>query len=311
VDTHGTRRLVARAAGRFVYDPTNPVTIVEIGHREEGGRRLPGVALRFHVDRKLPMDQLLATGIEPVPREYGGLRTDVVEGRYLPQAGGWWDSSGRGRFDPLRGGISLGSARSAGAGTLGAIARDRSTGGLMALSNSHVLATVYGSAPGLGTQQPGALDGGDADDLVGWLARDAAPVGLDASVSRLGGQRGAINHQHGAGPLRGVKAPAVDTPVMKAGRTTGLTSGVITAIEGVGIFLYGSMRRTVRRTMTIESDGGGLVSAAGDSGAVWFDPRDRRAVGLHFAGGGQPPRALAIAIEPVLEALAVDLLVDG
>jgi hypothetical protein len=181
----------------------------------------------------------------------------------------------------------------------------------MALSNSHVLATVYGAGPGLGTEQPGALDGGDAGDLIGRLARDAAPLGLDASVSRLGGQRGGINHQHDAGPLRGVKGPAADVTVMKAGRTTGLTSGVVTAIEGEGIFWYGPVQRTVRRMLTIEPDGDGVLSAAGDSGAVWFDPHDRRAVGVHFAGGGQPPRAFAVAMGPVLDALAVDLLLDG
>jgi endonuclease G len=51
------------------------------------------------------------------------------------------------------------------------------------------------------------------------------------------------------------------------------------------------------------------VSAAGDSGSLWLDESTMRVIGLHFAGSNQPERALALDIQPVLDALNVDLLI--
>lgn len=309
--TDAERRAAVQAARRFLHDPASGVVQVGLGRPERGGRRRPELALRFHVESKRPPDELDAAGVTPVPPEFEGMPTDVIERRYLPRVWGWGGGSGeRGRFDPLRGGISVSSARYGATGTLGAVVRDRGSDDLMGLSNSHVLATVYGAAPGLGTYQPGSLDGGGLGDLVGRLARDVAQLELDASVTRLGTQRGGINYQHGIGPLRGVKPPALDLVVMKAGRTSGVTSGVVTEVEAIGRYRYGWTWRIVREVTTVDSIGGANVSDGGDSGSVFLDPGDRRAVGLLFAGTSQPETALAMAIEPVLDALGVDLLLE-
>ncbi len=64
----------------------------------------------------------------------------------------------------------------------------------------------------------------------------------------------------------------------------------------------------MRQVWTIEAGAeGSRPSAPGDSGAMWLEHSTRRAVGLHFAGDAAPRRALAMAIGPVLDALAVDL----
>ena len=50
-----------------------------------------------------------------------------------------------------------------------------------------------------------------------------------------------------------------------------------------------------------------VVSDAGDSGSFWLDHASRACVALHFAGGNDPERALGMEIDPVPDALGVDL----
>jgi endonuclease G len=97
--------------------------------------------------------------------------------------------------------------------------------------------------------------------------------------------------------------------VIKSGRTSGITSGRVTAIQGVAKIRYGYVERIIRHVVTIEphlnfED----ISAAGDSGAWWLDPLTGRAIGLHFAGSNFPERGLALNMPAVLDALDVDIV---
>jgi endonuclease G len=306
-------RLALRVAVRDHLLVDDNVTAVDFGLRERGGEIVEDEqAIRVHVRHKLPLDQVEI----PVERGIRGLRTDVLEGTYRPEL--WWPPVGvwpradprRSRADPLRGGISVSTARHNAAGTLGARVRDRTTGAEMILSNWHVLAADWTGRPGQGILQPGRLDGGLPGDAVAALSRDVMGNHLDAAVAAVTGSRRLVNDQLGLGPIAGVGTAVLGLRVVKSGRTTGITYGRVTGVGGVAQIAYSGVQRTVRHVVTIDPYPGGEVSQPGDSGSTWLGDEDRRAVGLHFAGGNTPERALAIDFATVLEALDVELEVD-
>ena len=166
------------------------------------------------------------------------------------------------RVRPLRPGLSI-AHPSVTAGTLGGFVRSASA--LAVLSNNHVLAAGDAAAVGDACLQPGPADGGGAADRV-----DAEPGDLPG------------------GPLTGPvpAGPDVDPdePVEKLGRTTGLTRGVVTAVEvdGVAVQYDGVVHRFDDQ---IEIQGtAGEFSAGGDSGSVIWRSRDRAPMALLFAG---------------------------
>lgn len=211
--------------------------------------------------------------------------------------------------DPMLGGVSVGNAWLAGAGTLGGKVVDR-RGDQMLLSNWHVLAGRWWIGNGAPISQPGRLDGGGTGYVVAYLARDAWRSRLDAAVATLAvGSRQLVNDQLEIGAVTGAATPAPRMRVTKSGRTTGVTWGIVSSIlPGRMISYADGLPRTVRDIWAIEPElVGDRVSGRGDSGAMWLDADSRRAVGIHFAGESNPPRALAMGMPAVLDALAVDI----
>ena len=149
----------------------------------------------------------------------------------------------------MRGGISVSVARDFSAGTLGGLVRDRTTGDLMILSNWHVLAAERWVAAGLPICQPGRLDGGMPYDVVATTTRHAMRQNIDAAVATLTGDRPLINDQLNIGSVTGVALPRLGMRVTKSGRTTGVTEGIITGVEGQARLWYGSMQRTIQHVI--------------------------------------------------------------
>ena len=315
--TRARARLAAREACRdYLYDGN--VTSIDVGFPEREGSFEPRPAIRFHVAKKLrgfALESAFAAGATaPLPAQVGGFETDVLEGRYRPH---WWFPWGwrpttasrrLGRSDPLRGGISLSREGGYGAGTLGGIVTDRASGGPMILSNWHVLVADWATRPGVAAYQPGRRDGGSSEDRVGAYARDAMASNLDAAVATLDGKRGHSSEQLDLGRVAGAGEPDLGVRVVKSGRTTAITHGVVTGIDGTAKIRYGPIDRLIRRVVTIDPvPGSSVVSDGGDSGSLWLDAATRACVALHFAGSNLPERALGMDIAPVLEALGVDL----
>jgi hypothetical protein len=270
-------------------------------------------AIRVHVRRKLPLTALEAAGVAPVAARIHEFATDVVEGTYRTNL--WWGSVGAhpgadprlGRADPLRGGISISDSRHNVAGTLGAKVTDRATGNVMILSNWHVLVGDWAARTNQPILQPGRLDGGTGADTVAGLTRDAMSRDLDAAVATLDGDRRLVNDQLGVGRVRGLARAALGIKVAKSGRSSRVTSGQVTGLEGVTRLTYAGVQRLIRQVIAIDPAGSGEVSRAGDSGALWLEYPERNGVGLHFAGSDTPERALALDLGAVLAALDVDL----
>jgi endonuclease G len=195
-----------------------------------------------------------------------------------------------------------------GFGTLGGKVIDRDTGAEMILSNWHVLAGWH-TRPGVAVYQPGQWDGGCSGHTVAHLTRHAMNQYIDAAVAELTNTRPSINDQLGLGPVTGVRNPRLGQRVTKSGRGSGLTTGIITGIEGRTALYYRGIRRVIRHVVHIaQTPEGRQVSTAGDSGAWWLEEKTHRAVGLHFAGSDSPEYGLAIAMPQVLDALGVDVI---
>jgi endonuclease G len=133
---------------------------------------------------------------------------------------------------------------------------------------------------------------------------------LDAAVAELTGNRQLVNHQFDLNRVAGVSWAQLGMEVIKSGRKTDLTYGLVTGVEGIIKISYNGVKRLIRNVMTIEPRPGQKeVSAGGDSGSFWLEENTMRAVGLHFAGSNHPERALAMDMQPVLDALNVDMVV--
>ncbi|MEY2926937.1 MAG: hypothetical protein RL367_1414, partial [Pseudomonadota bacterium] len=179
------------------------------------------------------------------------------------------------------------------AGTLGAIVVHQKTQRQVILSNNHVLANEDRAKIGDAILQPGKYDGGNlAADRCGQLLDfvklksqanlvDAAIATIDPDV--------AFDHVTltGLGKLAGLRTDPIEPgdQVRKIGRTTGLTKGIVTAIEVDDVAVgYGIGTLSFDRQIEIEGAGSDPFSKGGDSGSLIVDS-ENRGCALLFAGG--------------------------
>ncbi len=313
------RLAMHEAIGDHLFDRKSNINLIDFGWKELKGQKLEDVlAIRFHVVEKRSLMQLETAGIRPLPPSIGPFPTDVLVGTYRLHrwrwswwGGGWAPPANpaMARADPMRGGISISDEYHFAAGTLGGKVIDRATGAEMILSNWHVLVVEWGTQPGQPIYQPGRLDGGIRHDTVATLTRDAMSNNLDAAVARLTGSRRLSNDQLNLGPVTGVSRAQLGMEVVKSGRTTGITYGRVTGVEGTAATHYGYVDRIIRNVVTIDQrTPGEQVSAGGDSGSWWLDSATKQAIGLHFAGSDSPERGLALDMQSVLDALNVTII---
>lgn len=247
----------------------------------------------------------------PTPDERALPRTPT------PDAPGRWAAQVlQQRERPLRPGLSVAQCAVT-AGTIGGFVVLDGDDRRYVLSNNHVLADSDRAAPGSAVLQPGSADGGTAADAVGELAtvvplQLATPNLADAALALLADDV-EVEALYPGGAIT-TTAPADDDMVVeKVGRTTGLTRGVVTAIEldGVAVGYPGGV--VVFDDQVEVTGSAGAFSAGGDSGSLVYDPVARAAVGLLFAGserGGPAGTGLTFCnpVDPVLEALGARLL---
>jgi len=310
------RLAMKEAVRRYIYDPN--VMFIDFGWRRRGGALLDKnpPCIRVHVIQKLPPSALAAARLQGITGgriqdEIAGYEVDVPQGAFkLYQRG--WGSGWRqpvdprtGRADPMQGGISVSNSYLYGSGTLGGLVKDRETGNPMILSNFHVLAGYWYAQAGWPVCQPGRGDGGSQADMVALLSRHAMASNLDAAVAELTGSRHLINNQLDLAPVKGVGWAQVGMNVVKSGRTSCITHGRVTGVEGTAKLPYSGVYWLIRNVMKIEPRLGPDVSSPGDSGSFWLDEETMNAVGLHFASGEREMDGLAIDMKPILDALDV------
>ena len=317
------RMAMGHAVHGWLYDPN--VMFIDYGWRERGGRLVADErCIRVHVINKFSPGLALETAIQsgktraPIPDMIAGIPVDRPVGEFQLHSGwwgGWWSPPAitnprADRRDPMQGGISISNSQIRGYGTLGGLVIDRASGAKMILSNWHVLAGYWHAQAGWPIYQPGRGDGGTSTDTAAKLARHAMASNLDAAVAELTGSRQLVNDQLALSPVKGVGWAQLGMKVIKSGRRTNITRGRVTGVEGVIKISYNGVKRLIRNVITIEPRLGVEVRAGGDSGSLWLEEETMHVVGLHFAGSNHPERALAIDIQPVLDALNVDMAVS-
>ncbi|MEU6236243.1 DNA/RNA non-specific endonuclease [Kitasatospora sp. NPDC047058] len=299
------RTFIRTQGAAYLHDPN--VSSIGIGYRTKGERE-GEVAIQFTVDEKAAPEELEALGTQALPESVtvDGVEvpTEVIERRYTTHYDVLAEAAAeppdrQQRIDPLAPGASIGNIRipvgtRGSAGTAGCIVFDRN-GSPYVLSNWHVLNTPEGEI-GDDCVQPGARDDNRVGgNRFGKLARSHLGISGDCAVASITDRRfdRAILGLNVV-PRR-LGRPSLRDKVVKCGRTTGVTHGLVKRIETTVKIDYGG-------TVGLQQIGcfeigvdpafappDGEVSLPGDSGAVWMftdangTPTDVIA-GLHFSG---------------------------
>lgn len=294
------------------------VTGVDIGYKITGGQFQNELALRVHVERKLPRkafddrpgELILKNNEKP---KYSGqeyrlsgvsrdVTMDVIEANYklvaeLPRPRFLLEKpllrkqvNRRRRVDPLVGGVSIGSPQ-APAGTLGALVWDHEDGSICILSNWHVLAGDLRAEVGNPCFQPAVFDQGRSTDVVAHLKRWSFNRQTDAAIAQLNGSR-----HYSTGEILDMfqtikdvaDRPYLGMKVHKSGRSSGHTWGFIDGLYFSAAMAYSNgLVRVFEEQIHIAPLLGDSISEPGDSGSVWVANAQYEgylAVGLHFAG---------------------------
>lgn len=326
--------LLRTQAQKWLTQPN--VTSVGVGYKVKGGKVTDELCIQFTVGQKLETDHLKAEGITALPTSFTAddgtkVPVDVIARRYQPTYEIVSDpvaevktealtprQQRRSRLDPIQPGISVSHINGT-AGTIGAIVYDNQTGQPYVLSNWHVL---HGPGEAIGDTivQPGPFDDGNVNDnRLGRLVNSHLGLAGDCAIASIEGRRFSEEVlELGVSPKQAGKVHLNDH-VVKSGRTTAVTHGIVQRVGVVVNINYGG-------SVGVRAIGGfeigpnpakparnGEVSMGGDSGSIWLVDTDGRdsdvAVGLHFAGETDPDpnaeHAIACNIHSVLRKLDV------
>ncbi|MFJ9818514.1 DNA/RNA non-specific endonuclease [Streptomyces sp. NPDC101151] len=319
-------RQYVRARGpELLKDPN--VTSVGIGRKVTDGEHGKQVVLQFTVQSKSAPEQLETLGTTMIPPtvtvDGAEIPTDVIERSYdahFRTVAEGESPARKVRQDPIAPGVSVGAVTVT-AGTIGCIVFDKADGSPYVLSNWHVL---HGPDGRLGAEvvQPGPHDDNRiARNRLGVLKRSHLGVAGDCAVATIE-DRTFVQEifELGAAPSE-LGEPELDDKVVKSGRTTGVTHGIVRRIDtmakinyggDVGVKTIGCFEIGPDPDAPAEDN---EISMGGDSGALWlFKQAGGRPstvmAGLHFGGEAQgetDEHALACLPAPVFKKLEITL----
>ncbi|MFD4502675.1 DNA/RNA non-specific endonuclease [Streptomyces sp. NPDC058457] len=309
----------------LLKDPN--VSSVGIGQKIKNGVRGKQVVLQFTVDSKAEPEALEALGTTRIPDTVtvDGIQvpTDVVQRSYTPHFRVVAEAEQPERkrhLDPIIPGASVGGVTVT-AGTIGCIVFDKTDGTPYVLSNWHVLQGPDGQ---LGEEivQPGRFDDNRVSrNHLGALKRSHLGPAGDCAVATIDGGRTFDPKilDLGVAPQE-LGEPELGDKVIKSGRTTGVTHGIVRRIGTMVKIDYGGDvgERTIG-CFEIGPDSehpaaDRQISSGGDSGAAWLFKQNGRPgkviAGLHFGGesaGDPDDHALACLSSSVFEKLGISL----
>ena len=308
------------------------------GYRRQGKQKTSELCLIALVRRKVPKAGLKSADL--VPEDVEGIGTDVMEvGDLRAFASGRAPTA---RWRPAPGGVSIGHYQVT-AGTLGCIVRDRTTGLPLILSNNHVLANSNAGKLADPILQPGAADGGRADeDILAFLERfeslrfmeEPASCGIAQAVAWVANAIARLLGSHhrlevirrdltavnviDAALARPVDELRIDPQILGIGPILGTRAaqlGMAVRKSGRSTGLTTGEVEVLEATVTIgygdrqaRFEGqivSGAMSAPGDSGSILVAADGPQAVGLLFAGSDQA--TIYNPIDQVLQRMQVVL----
>lgn len=307
VEKSTPQALAMRKAKRFQPSPGINLVGIGIGEKVTSGKRTGEMCIKVFVAKKFPKGRVSST--YRIPETISGIPTDI-EGIGYPKK---FQIPQRRRHRPVPGGVSVGLDFNAVnyrfAGTLGVVVIDRENQQrLYALSNNHVLADENRVNNGAGVVQPGTSDGGGNADRVARLTQyiplkfDNRRNWMDAAMAEFDHPEEVDRSILETGVPSGAARASLGLLVRKSGRTTGLTEGVVRAVN-FDVFGIQYDQGLVRVDDVVVIEGiTGSFSKQGDSGSAIMDPQGR-VVGLLFAGSDVV--TFAIPIQRILRRLRV------
>lgn len=218
---------------------------------------------------------------------------------------------------PVPIGVSTGNVGECSAGTISARVKNGTT--VYALSNNHVYALENSAPLGSEVLQPGRYDTNcaiDLSDTIGTLFdfrridfSSSANNTIDAAIALSStANLGNATPSNGYGTPKSTPVSAfVGQSVQKYGRTTQLTTGVVTGINATVLVAYSS--GTARFADQIIVGSAKPFIKAGDSGSLLVSNPGANPVGLLFAGTSSGTTAIANRIDLVLSQFGVSI--DG
>ena len=315
------------------YLDDDNINSVGLGYATKDGKEK--LCIQFTVDRKITIEPeqpesmldeaLEAAKTQRIPKRLGKdrdiLPTDVVQRtfsesfRVIPEQE---VDARKQKQDPVSPGISV-SHKDGTAGTLGCIVYDRNTGAPFVLSNWHVLRGSNG-AIGDTIVQPGPYDDDTPGNQLGRLVRSHLGLSGDCAISSIETR----DHDPAVYDLdiipSDIARVELNDTVVKSGRTTSVTYGIVRRIEVTVKLNYSGGITEKIGCFEIGPDPdypapSNEISMGGDSGSCWLirnpdGSATSTLVGLHFAGesSSNPDEyALACNIHSVLRKLDVTL----
>lgn len=326
-DKAAVQAAVRQVADEYLRDPN--ITSVGIGFKTVEGKPTEELALQFTVGKKVAPEDLESVTRRPIPESITvngiTLGTDVLERDFQthPVAVATEAKPDRKRrLDPMMPGVSIGNVHST-AGTFGCMVRESAGGETRILSNWHVL---HGDEGNLGDPiaQPGPYDDNRIDDNVcGKLVRSFLGLAGDCAIASIDGRAASEEILELVVPVRQIGDPELGDKVVKSGRTTNVTYGVVTRVHTISKLTYGKAGEHEIGSFEIGPDPerpseNGEVSMGGDSGSAWMavaagGGASDMMLGLHFAGETVEPAEFALACysSSVFEKLEISPLVTA
>lgn len=315
-----------RTRGPDLLEDPN-VSSVGIGHKIKNGTRGKQVALQFTVKSKAEPEALEALGTTRIPSSItvDGMEvpTDVIERSYQPHfrvVAEVEKPERKTRLEPIVPGVSVGGV-TVSAGTIGCIVFDKADGTPYVLSNWHVLQGAEGQL-GEEVVQPGKFDDNRISrNHLGVLRRSHLGPAGDCAVATIDEGRAFDPKilELGVTPQE-LGEPDLGDKVIKSGRTTGVTHGIVRRIHTMAKIDYeGDVGEKTIGCFEIGPDtenpaADHQISMGGDSGSVWLFKQNGRTskviAGLHFGGesaGEVDDHALACLSSSVFEKLDITL----
>ncbi|MGL4850802.1 MAG: hypothetical protein ACRC28_18105 [Clostridium sp.] len=259
---------------------------IGLGNKVMNGVETDLSCMHVYVKEKLP-ESAVAQSIM-IPKTHCGVFTDVIEcGDIKPLT---FDQTVR----PLQGGYAIGREFWGGIGTYGGPMEKGNATNLKkyALSNNHVLGGVNTNFKfNVAYQTAYAFDPNPANrigEVVKYIPIQPETFPMSGTPSNKVDCGLAVGYDKSifaniiknVGEIKDLGIPKLGMKVVKSGRTTETTRGVISTLGGtIRLNLPGSSFFVDQIICTISS-------AAGDSGSLLFEDGTNKLLGLLFAGGG-------------------------
>lgn len=309
-------------ASKFLNEKN--ISSVGIGLKQKNGKRTNEVCLQFSVNEKIELSTLesLNEFIIPETIEIDGqvITTDVIARKYelsFEVIEDVSDNSRKIRHDTIKPGISISNSKGS-AGTLGCIVYDKDNNTPYILSNWHVLHGDRGNLRDT-IVQPGPHDDNRTEfNVSGILRRSHLGEAGDCAICTIENRN--FNEQilELNTNIQKLAEPELLDKVIKSGRTTGVTFGIIERVHVITQIHYGEhtgVKNIGCFEIGVDPENppfDGEISKGGDSGSCWMICKNNKPTnimaGLHFAGEAKNnPHEHALACYPksVFEKLGI------